>query len=291
VVRLLTDTYGGFLAAKQYPGWRTEIEVRLRELLERMIELGLVEKEALALRLTLLGRACGQSSLALPSAMRLVELLRATGPTLNPEQLLALIQALPESDGGYTPLMRKGQKEAVRPTQAAQRFGPAVIRLLQRYVDDQHDFWARCKRAAILGDWIAGVPVAQIEPEYSATPFQGKIGYGDIRRFADASRFHLRAAYHIAAALSVEYGAQGAEIDVLIKRLEVGLPADALGLLSLPIQLDRGGYLALYRRGARRVADVWTLGDKDLLAVLGRASGTALASRRPALESPSTKHA
>jgi ATP-dependent DNA helicase len=285
VVRLLTDTYGGFLAAKQYPGWRTEMEVRLRALLDRMIELGLVEKEAGALRLTLLGRACGQSSLALPSAMRLVEFLRSTGPSLNPEQLLALVQALPESDGGYTPLMRKGQKEAVRPSQAARHFGSQVVELLQHYVDDQYDFWARCKRAAILGDWISGAPVARIEQDYSTTPFQGKIGYGDVRRFADASRFHLRAAYHIATALFVDYGAQGGQIDALIKRLEVGLPADALGLLTLPIQLDRGDYLALHRQGARQVADVWNLADEELLAVLGQTIGSALAKRRPVAES------
>ncbi len=285
VGRLLADTYGGFLASRKYPGWRQQMESQVCDLLERMITLGLVENELGTVRLTLLGRACGQSSLALRSAMRLVELLRAVGSQLRPEQLLALVQALPESDGGYTPLMRKGQKEAVRPNQAIQRFGHQVVGLLQRYVDDQYDYWARCKRAAILGDWIDGVPVTQIEQTYTATPYQGKIGYGDIRKFADASRFHLRAAYQIALALFVEYGAHGEEIDSLIKRLEVGLPAEALGLLGLPIPLDRGGYLSLYQQGVYVIADIWRLGDPDLVAHLGNASGAALAKLRPARES------
>jgi len=281
VARLLANTYGGFLANRAYPGWRAEMEARVSSLLDRMLALGLLENEAGALRLTLLGRACGQSALALSSSMRLVELLRAAGPGLTAEQLMALSQALPESDGGYTPLFKKGPKEAVRPNQAAQRFGQQVVALLQRYVEDQHDYWARCKRASILWDWISGTPVSQIEQVYSVTPFAGKIGYGDIRRFADTTRFHLRAGYQIAAALFTEYGTRGEAVDILLKRLEIGLPTGALGLLALPLALDRGEYLALHARGTTSAADVWRLSDDELRAVIAPRKGRLLAEMRP----------
>src|SRR5437879_951779 len=94
VGRLLADTYGGFLASRQYPGWRQETERTVQETLSRMLQLGLVEQEGEDVRLTLLGRACGQSSLVLSSAMRLVELLTAAGSKLVPEHLLAIVQAL-----------------------------------------------------------------------------------------------------------------------------------------------------------------------------------------------------
>ena len=115
VGRLLADTFGGFLASRQYPGWRRETEKKVQETLVHMLKLGLVEPEGEDVRLTLLGRACGQSSLVLSSAMRLVELLRAAGSKLTPEHLVALVQALPESDGGYTPLFKKAKKRLFDP--------------------------------------------------------------------------------------------------------------------------------------------------------------------------------
>ena len=281
VVRLLTGTYGGFLAIRQNPGWKAGVEARLQSVLKRMLDLGLLEREGDAVRLTLLGRACGSSTLVLSSAMRAVELLRLVGPDLSGLTLVALVQALPESDGGYTPLMRKGQKEGVRPSQAMGHFGQRVTSLLQRYVDDQYDYWGRCKRAAILGDWISGKPLKDIEETYSTTPFQGKIGYGDVRKFADATRYHLRAVYQIAAALFPSYGERGAEIDQVMRRLESGLPSDVLPLLDSPLPLDRGDYLALYSQGVRTADDIWSLSDEALKNLFGPTRGPAIAKRRP----------
>jgi helicase len=51
----------------------------------------------------------------------------------------------------------------------------------------------------------------------------------------------------------------GEQIDILIKRLEVGLPVEALELLDLPISLERGEYLALYQRGIKTPTEVWQL--------------------------------
>jgi hypothetical protein len=186
--------------------------------------------------------------------------------------------------------MKRGQKEARWALQAAQRFGHPVVSLLQSYVEDQFDYWGRCKRTAILGAWIDGASVRDIEQNYTATPFQGKIGYGDIRRFADSTRFHLRAAHQIASVLSVEYGAYGEQVDFLLKRLEVGLPGEALGLLDLPIPLERGDYLSLFQSGARSVDDAWLMSDEQLMSVLGPVKGGAMSRKRPAVPLPSAEH-
>ena len=280
VGRLLVDTFGGFLASRTFPGWREQTEEKVEETLSHLIRLGLVEEEGDDVRLSLLGRACGQSSLPLTSAMRLVELLRVAGPKLSAKQFMALVQALPESDGGYTPLMKKGQKEGIRPQQAAEKAGYEVVNLLQRFCEDNFDYWARCKRVAILSDWISGVPVNEIEALYTANPYQGKIGYGDIRKFADNTRFHLRSAYQIAAVLFAEYGALGEAIDVLIKQLEQGLPAEVLSLLDLPILLERGDYLALYANGAKNVQGVFEMQKDELAKTVGKIKADRLNSKR-----------
>lgn len=76
---------------------------------------------------------------------------------------------------------------------------------------------------------------------------QGTIGHGDRRKFADVTRFHLRSAHQIAALLFIDGGPSEESMDALCKQLEVGIPADALELLSLPLPLARGEYWALYR--------------------------------------------
>jgi len=72
----------------------------------------------------------------------------------------------------------------------------------------------------------------------------------------------LRAAYQIAAVLFFEDGTNGEAIDILVKRLEQGLPADGLELLDLPIQMERGDYLSLYALGAKSPARVWKLSKR-----------------------------
>jgi ATP-dependent DNA helicase len=62
--------------------------------------------------------------------------------------------------------------------QAISRYGREVGRLLQRYAKDNGEWLARCKRAAILWDWTHGVPIEQIEREYTPNPFQGVITLG-----------------------------------------------------------------------------------------------------------------
>ncbi len=82
VVTLLANMYGGYLANRQHPGWQDEMKHDLEELLKRMLSLELVEEVA--------------------------------EENVSAERLMALLQVLPDSDGGYTPMMKKGRMEGAR---------------------------------------------------------------------------------------------------------------------------------------------------------------------------------
>jgi hypothetical protein len=135
-------------------------------------------------------------------------------------------------------------------------------------------------------DWIRGVSADTIEKTYSTTPFQGKVSYGDIRRFVDNTRFHLRAAYQITNILFMTGGSDQGSIDELLKRLEEGVPAEALGLLDLPVPMDRGARLALFAAGIRTAADLWSLSDQAVTAHVGSAASALLAKRPKSLAPP-----
>lgn len=282
IARLLANTYGGYLASRDDPAWRERIADRLESLLARMEALGLLEREGLDVRLTLLGRACGASNLSLGSALRLVELLHSLGVgDLDGRALIALVQVLPEADAAYTPLMKRGVAENVRPREAAARYGHGTVRLLQRYAGDNFAYLARCKRAAILWDWIEGIPMEEIERRYSPNPYQGAVGSGDVRRFADNTRFHLRSAHQIATILLIEHGPTEESVEKLLRQLEVGVPAEALGLLDLPIPLERGEYLALFRSGAKTPSDVWSMPQNEIARIFGPSRSRQLQDVRP----------
>jgi helicase len=174
----------------------------------------------------------------------------------------------------------KNRRASSRGNQAARRFGAPVVSALQRFVGDHFAYYARCKRASVLWDWINGVPVERIEEAYTANPIQGKIGYGDIRKFADATRFHLGAAHRITNILFVTGGPTEESIDHLLRQLEIGLPAQALGLIDIPADLTRGDYLALLRAGIQTVDQVWRRSDEQLVQILGSPVGRLISSRK-----------
>jgi helicase len=282
VVRLLANTYGGYLAGRNNPKWRGEMEQRLEDLLSKMIALELVEQDGEQLQLTLLGRACGRSTLPFGSVLRLVDLLRRITPgSLSPLNLVALLQVIPESDGGYTPMMKRGTAESVRPRQAAAKYGADVVRMMQHFARDEWDYFARCKRAALLWDWLHGTPIETIEQQYSPNPFQGKIGHGDVRKFADATRFHLRSAHQIVSVMFVGEGPTDESIETLMKQLEVGLPVESLDLLTFPVSLPRGEYLALHNAGVTSVERLWALPADALAKIIGGARAAECEKLRP----------
>jgi replicative superfamily II helicase len=288
VPRLLAATYGGFLATAANPGWRTSMVADIENLLKEMIRLGLLEEENVCVHLTPLGKACGNSPLAFRSALRIIDAVKAMHvPAITARDLLALVQLLEEADAAYTPMFKRGNKESNCSREAAQRFGDGVVTFLQRYAGDYFTYWARCKRAAVLWDWISGEAVEVIEQRYTVNPFQGKLSRGDITRFADSTRWCLRSVHQIVALIYPATSPSDAEIEATCRSLEVGLPADALELLQLPERLTRGEYLALRSAGLRTCTQVIAAPRQTIERLLGsrKVEAIMLASKPAAIGS------
>jgi helicase len=282
---LLVNTFGGYSASRANPQWIRLVEGDVSALVARLLQAGLAERGGDLIHLTLLGRACGSSSLSFESSLRLIELMRQLNVSqADPVQVLGIVQVLAEMDAIYTPVMRRGRSESKRASEVAQRFGNAMAQGLQRYCSDEFEFWARCKRACILFDWIEGVSVDDLERRYSTTPFQGAVGYGDIIRIADGARFHLRSAHQILSALFPEQPIFLVALDELLRRLEFGLPADALGLTALPIPLSRGQYLALLAAGAGSTEAAKALDRETILRCVGASAAKAIIGQTAAAE-------
>lgn len=281
VVRLLANTYGGYLATKTNLRWRSEIELSVPKVIDEMIDVGFLETEDQFIRLTLLGQACGRSSLSFHSAIRLVKTLKGWQGPMNAEDLLVIIQSLQESDDIYTPVMKRGQAESRWPREATQRFGGGLIRFLQRFAADQWAYFARCKRAMVIRAYIDGVPMQVIELDATTNAYQGQITAGTVRQFADAARFHLSSAFSIVTLLLLENAPPEKDVESLLTRLEVGIPLGALGLVALPIFLTRGEYLDLYSAGICSVSDLWNLPVESLQKLLTPTRLSQLNSIRP----------
>ena len=199
---LLVNTFGGYTASSANPQWIKFVEAEVSALVTRLLQAGLAEQEGDLIHLTLLGRACGSSSLSFESSLRLIELMRQLNAgQADPLQVLGIVQVLSEMDAIYTPVMKRGQSESVRPSEATQRFGNSVVERLQRYCRDQFEFG---RAASVLHCSTTGSTehrVDELERRYSTTPYQGAISYGDIIRIADGARFHLRSAHQILSTL------------------------------------------------------------------------------------------
>jgi len=278
---LLVNTFGGYSASRANPQWISMVELEVTALVERLLQAGLAEREDDLVHLTLLGRACGASSLSFESSLRLVELMKQLNAAQTPPtQVLAMVQVLDEMDAIYTPVMKRGRSESVRANDVAQRYGHPMMQALQRYCRDDFEFWGRCKRASLLYDWIEGTPVDVLEKRFSTTPFGGAIGYGNIIGIADGTRFHLRSAHQILSTLFPDQPEFLKGLDEILQRLEFGLPSAALPLVKLPVRLTRGQYLALANAGAGTPEGVNVLSDERLRDCVGAAAAVQLRPKR-----------
>ena len=286
LVNLLANTYGGYVANRKNPDWEKEMRHEVTGLYDEMLRLEIIEEEGDIVHLTILGKTCGESVLSFRSAMRLVELLQAyPKPELTAIDFMALVQVLPESDRSYTPMFKRGTSESGRQRQAAERYGNEITRLLQKYsTGDEFVYYARCKRACILYDWVNGVPTEKIEESYkSAHPFYGNISYGDISRFADFTRFQLRSAHKIAALIFPGQMLDDEAVEKLLKSLEVGVPGDHHELLELPVRLSREEYLALASAGISTKEGVENASADTLKKLLEKTNAIYLSSKNKQL--------
>jgi helicase len=177
--------------------------------------------------------------------------------------------------------MRRGQAESARVSDVARRYGGDAARLLQRFAADNIAYWGRCKRAAIVWDWVHGDPVDDIERRYSPNPFQGRVGYGDVTRVAEIVRYNLQSAHQILSVLLVGNQKLLEDLDKLILQLEFGCPDDAVGLIKLPIALSRGELLALRAAGLNTISAVWGSSLENLALILGQVTAQRLWKLRP----------
>ncbi|MDB5584494.1 MAG: box helicase domain protein [Bradyrhizobium sp.] len=268
VIDMVANTYGGYLANLRDPRFRDRMTETLERLLDRMIADGLVDQEGGQLRLTMLGRACGESPLGLESALRLVEVLRRMrADEATPETLLVLLEILPERDGDYTPQIRQGEPRWQQA--ASNRFGRDLAQTLRLRATSDKEYYARCKRALIVAEWIEGTPSGEIEAQFTVNPFSA-VGHGDIRGFADGTRFLLEAAIRITS-IVLGVGLDEAANDAIFKRLELGIPVGALPLTELGVELNRGEILLLWQRDIGTRDNIVALGRETLEILLGAA--------------------
>lgn len=271
LIILLANTYGGYIANRRNPDWSNQMSYTISSLYDQMKRLEILEEENGIVHLTLLGRICGESVLSFRSAMRLVDLLKQyQKSTLIGLDLMALVQALPESDESYIPMFKKGTSESLRPRETATRYGGELIRLLQKYTNgDAFIYYGRCKKASILFDWVNGVPTETIEDRFkSRNPMFGNITYGDIRRVADLTRFQLRSAQKIATIIFPGQMLDDVTFENLLKSLEVGIPGVCLDLLNLSYQMSREEYLALFRNGILTTQQLLSYSKETLSSML-----------------------
>lgn len=94
------------------------------------------------------------------------------------------------------------------------------------------------------------------------------------------TRFHLRSAADILSVLLLDRNPEG-DLNLLLTSLEAGLPSAALGLLQIPITLNRGEYLTLFRARIINVGQLWSLAPTQLKELLGERRAKQLEAFRP----------
>jgi helicase len=274
VAQILSATYGGYLANRQNPGWVERIAPDLENLVSEMIHLGLVEQEGEMISLTLLGTACGRSSLSLPSAMRLVKMFRErAGTPVSGEEIMVLLQCLKEMDNGPNPVMKKGMWESRWPQALERIYGRRTVSALQYQAQEQYVFFGRCKRGMILKSWLDGKPMEEIEREFSPNPYTGNVSAGDVRALADLTKFHLRSAFEIGTILMLIDSASIDGFDTLILRLELGIPESLMELAECKVTLTRGEMMAFEQSGINNLEMIRQESPDRIIAILGKAKG------------------
>lgn len=266
---LFARSYGGYLQNLKNPTWQDQMIAVIEEKIQRMISLDLVEEENERVSLTLIGQACGRSSLAFSSAMRLVELFKDSGDDVTPMLVVSLVQCLEEMDRIYTPVGANGKgKEQEWPGRLSTIINVRHIRTLQRHVSDPKAYIARCKRACIIHDWINGVSVNDIEVRYTTNKYFSAVNYGDIRSIVDSTRYHLRSVNQIVSLLIPDPLKFGEEMEDFINQLEAGVPQAALSLLNIS-GLRRGDILAIHIAGFNSPEALTEKSPEELEQILG----------------------
>ena len=133
-----------------------------------------------------------------------------------------------------------------------------------------------------MNAWIEGISIDEIEKNHSSNVFSS-ISPGDIRSLADVTRFNIKSVYQIIAVILEGNCPKEEELEILLRRLETGIPISIIDLLKLPSTLlERGDYLELSNAGINSVKDYWKKDPEVLKKIIGH-KGVLLEAERPKL--------
>ncbi|MDB4972536.1 MAG: box helicase domain protein [Myxococcaceae bacterium] len=277
---LLASTYGGYLAVATDPRWQTLATREIETLVSEMVRLELLDDIGGTLHLTRLGLACGRSPLSFQSCLILVDLLRAHGAGFTARELMLLAQALPEADQTYIPVARRNGKERLHPEALRRRVSTRIVALLQKRIQDDLTYFARCKRGLVLLDWIDGVAALEIEQHFRL-PF-AEVGLGDMTRIAEQARFQLGSVGDIARCV-FEHALPEEALEGLARELEFGVPDDMRDLTALRADWRREELVSLRTAGVKTRNAIAALSQAELGKLVGGLERAArIASARTA---------
>jgi len=265
-VSLLTNTFHGYLKNRQSPAWVEITRSKLEGLIATLLSHGLLEEQDGHIRLTPLGNTCGESTLSFESVIRMIDLIRKNGSRIDTmEDLVILSQGLSETDERYIPLAKTETQWPYRTADLTA--GP--LHLLRNYTSDSSVFLRRSKRLSILIQWMRGTPIETIEKSHSPHSFFS-VTPGIIRGIADITRFNLRSVFQIGSIVASSQAPNEEDLENCLRQLEVGIPADTLDLLHLPLPLERGEYLHLIQNEIRTCEQYWANPPSTLKRLLGK---------------------
>ena len=274
---LLVNTFGGYSASRANPQWIKLVDAEVVALVARLLQAGLAEQEGELIHLTLLGRACGSSSLSFESSLRLIELMKQLNAAHSRSLAGAGDHPGPRRDGCD---LHAGHEARTVGECSCERGGAAL-----RSADDAGAATLLPRRVRVLGAMQARILAVRLDRRHACRragetllddALQGAIGYGNIIGIADAARFHLRSAHQILSALFPDQPAFLAALDELLQRLEFGLPAPVLPLAALRATLTRGQYLTLSAAGCSTADDVGKLSREKLTECVGASTASLL---------------
>jgi len=78
-------------------------------------------------------------------------------------------------------------------------------------------------------------------------------------------------------------GPDGESIKQILRQLETEIPVDTLALLTLPVALGRGEYMALRAAGVMNSVDFWNHDRNAIAGILGKKRADQIELFRPAV--------
>jgi helicase len=273
LVEFIEGSFAAYQEQRAAPNWRYDRD-RLYAALGELESHSLIEPgERGGYHLTELGRVGGESGLAVESLIRLVDAPRPCRPDqLNSATLVTATQRTIELDDVFFPVNKRSTIQEAHNWAAELRTqntaGP-VMHMLSRGIGEQHEEWARAKKAVACLLWMTDRPLLDIErvlTQHGST-FGGVAG--PIQSVAGRTFDVLPTVARIAEILhpGLDLGEKSRQILV---RLENGIPSALVEIASqTSTRLSRADYLRLLQAGVTTIAQVATATDAALLASVG----------------------